>query len=382
MNSKVLYVFSRSSRAEQQRLVANVESPDDLLYGYLKIDDSKWEAEYICRYQDEWNWVRRIWFPVEWVIARLIKMGLAWSTVWDNRQKLAKADVIVATADVVGLPLAWFKHRGWLKPPLFYISQGLTDRLEALPVNSWRRRLFVGIYGSWLRAADEILVLGEGAKEPLIKLLSLKHQRVAVVPFGVDDNFWQPARASSTPGDVSATPGVFPALASVNYILSVGSDMARDYETLLRAIGDKNLKIVTRQNLPAEMLGDNIKVSSRHTDEELRELYQRASLVVIPLKNVAQPSGQSATLQAMACGKAVILTNTRGLWEPEVMQHKVNCYLVEPEDVEDLQKAIEWMQQNPVEARRIGKEARRTIEERYNSRQLARAIEQQINVAI
>ena len=43
------------------------------------------------------------------------------------------------------------------------------------------------------------------------------------------------------------------------------------------------------------------------------------------LKNVFQPSGYSVTLQAMACGKPVILTKTRGLWAPEIFVNFKNC---------------------------------------------------------
>ena len=52
---------------------------------------------------------------------------------------------------------------------------------------------------------------------------------------------------------------------------------------------------------------------------KIRELYQDA-FAIIPLKDVFQPSGYSVTLQAMACGKPVVLTKTKGLWAPKYLK--------------------------------------------------------------
>ena len=44
-----------------------------------------------------------------------------------------------------------------------------------------------------------------------------------------------------------------------------------------------------------------------YSNIDLRKLYQDASIIVIPIRDVFQPSGYSVTLQAMSCGKPVIL---------------------------------------------------------------------------
>ena len=53
---------------------------------------------------------------------------------------------------------------------------------------------------------------------------------------------------------------------------------------------------------------------------KIRELYQDAFAIIIPLKDVFQPSGYSVTLQAMACGKPVVLTKTKGLWAQKYLK--------------------------------------------------------------
>ena len=58
---------------------------------------------------------------------------------------------------------------------------------------------------------------------------------------------------------------------------------------------------------------------------DLRRLYNSAAAVIAPLKDVHQPSGYSVTLQAMSCGKPVILSNIKGLWDRELLIDCENC---------------------------------------------------------
>ena len=135
---------------------------------------------------------------------------------------------------------------------------------------------------------------------------------------------------------------------------------------------------MTRQKLPRELVDKAVRVGSQYSQIELRTLYQKAYFVVIPLKDVDQPSGQSATLQAMACGKAVILSRTKGLWEPEKMKHMETCYLVEPGSVSSLRQAISFLGSHLEEAKRIGQNGRRLVEIRYNAHAFAKRLEQEI----
>ena len=119
-----------------------------------------------------------------------------------------------------------------------------------------------------------------------------------------------------------------------NFVLAVGSDHNRDYSTLITAC-DHPLTILTKINLKKFTERENLTVLSgslhepKISDTDLRRLYQRAKCVVVPTKNVWQPSGQSVSMQAMACGKPVILSDIKGLWDRDVFQTGENCVLVE-----------------------------------------------------
>ena len=87
---------------------------------------------------------------------------------------------------------------------------------------------------------------------------------------------------------------------------SIGQDPGRDFQTLINTTS--NLPIHIHTDLKIKSIKKNIKITngsffkSSLTDLDLRTLYQNAIAIVVPLKNINQPSGYSVTLQAMSCG--------------------------------------------------------------------------------
>jgi glycosyltransferase involved in cell wall biosynthesis len=357
----VLFLY-RAQRARWLREWQSGAGPSEFLYGMPYLDRARFEVSFVECSPGSRELRRLVCLPLERLVEWFVGVGFYLHLPLVQWRAIRRADLLVSTMDAAGLPVAMLKRMGLAKAPLVYCSQGLAHRVEELQRRSWLGGLVKSVFGSFVRMADRVIVLGEGAAGPLVDLFALRPEDVAVLPFGVDELFWRPA------GDVDEE----------DYILSVGSDSARDYATLLQAAGATALRIVTRRKLPPDLLGPGVRVRSDYTPLQLRELYRRSRFVVIPLKDVDQPSGQSAALQAMACGKAVILTRTRGLWEPGGMRHLDNCYLVEPGDVEDLRQAIAYLWNDPAQARRIGESARRTVENRYTARRFGANLEREL----
>jgi glycosyltransferase involved in cell wall biosynthesis len=127
------------------------------------------------------------------------------------------------------------------------------------------------------------------------------------------------------------------------------------------------MRIVTRRyvNIPPNYdhvqttVGDFFNSDSM-TDRDLRRLYNAATAVIVPLKDVYQPSGYSVTLQAMSCGRPVVLSNIRGLWTKTLLKDGENCLLVPPGDAVALGAAIGRIRSNSELARRLGRAARET----------------------
>jgi glycosyltransferase involved in cell wall biosynthesis len=306
---------------------------------------------------------RRPWFPVERILARRLGMGFALDVALRNLRALRGARVVVSTVDSCGLPLALLKRMGLLPGRLIYISQGLSDRIAVYGAQRWLSRR----YRHLLLGVDELVVLSPGARDGLAAWLGVAPERIRVLPFGTDSLFWRDTTAA--------------ARARPKRIVSVGSDAGRDYPTLLAAAADLPLHIVTRQPLPVDRY-PNLIHSTDHSPLELRDIYSGAAFVVIPLLNRSQPSGQSATLQAMACGKSVIVTRTRGWWGEPFVRDGEACVLVPPGDVLALRDAIRRFWSEPELCRRIGQKARETVVAHFSEDRMAAALDRLIGTHV
>ena len=94
----------------------------------------------------------------------------------------------------------------------------------------------------------------------------------------------------------------------------------------------------------------------------MREAFRSAAVVVVPVKDVPQPSGQSVTLQASACARPVVLTRTRGLWDPDGLQDRENVLLVPPGDADALAGAVRRVLDDGALGESIGRAARASVE--------------------
>ena len=62
----------------------------------------------------------------------------------------------------------------------------------------------------------------------------------------------------------------------------------------------------------------------------IKDIYEESDLVILPLKNSYQPSGQSVALQAMSMEKPVMISKTKGFWSDKDFQHELNIILLIP----------------------------------------------------
>jgi glycosyltransferase involved in cell wall biosynthesis len=353
---KICYVFTGGRK---ERLRSQEPFPEDLFYGYLRLGGDKKIVQQSDFIQPP---------PAHGFRHRILAKLLSWMnvdysflrTIVFNRDLLEDADTILLTTNSQGIHFSCLKVLGFFRGKrIFFIPMGLYSRNRYIP---WLAKLCFPI----IFRGTRLLPISIPETEVLQKRLFLS--TVAYVPFGVDTDFWTPAPQGSR-GDEA-------------YVLSVGNDMNRDYELLIGAWkpGFPLLKIITSQPLPARVPA-NVQIVNGDwrrnliPDEEIRAYYRNALFVITPLKETSQPSGQSATLQAMSCAKAVILTRIGGLWAPESLRHLQVCYLTRPGSREDLQQAVTFLWNSPQEAKRVGESAHLLIRERFNSRILSQAIE-------
>ena len=156
----------------------------------------------------------------------------------------------------------------------------------------------------------KLMFLGDGELRRAKKIHPKNIDKFQLFPFSVDTDFWSNQKNSKT--------------SKSGYILFVGNDSNRDPETFLKIVKELDyleFKAVTNINSILDANFENLIVhkgsfgSSNLSDSELRDIYSNAKLVILPLKNSSQPSGQSVTLQAMSCSKPVMISKTDGFWE-------------------------------------------------------------------
>jgi len=157
------------------------------------------------------------------------------------------------------------------------------------------------------------------------------------------------------------------------YIASAGRSN-RDYELLRTAIDGIEMKIKIYCSRDYEKLLRNVKNSNFeiHTDTPLEEFLRALGdslFVVIPLKIPEISSGQLVLLQAMALGKIVIATDCWGT--RDYIKHMKNGILVAPNNASELRERILYLLDNPKEVEKLGKNAKKTVEEYFNIRSFA-----------
>ena len=141
--------------------------------------------------------------------------------------------------------------------------------------------------------------------------------KMEYIPFCVDTNFWQRSKNYTINKN----------------ILFIGNDGKRDYE-LVEQIAEKlkdiKFTFVTNQikstNCKNVNLINGTWANEKLTDQEIRDLYTKSRLTIIPLKESLQPSGQSVTLQSIATGTPVIITKTSGFWDETNFSNSENIF--------------------------------------------------------
>jgi glycosyltransferase involved in cell wall biosynthesis len=330
----------------------NVEAgsaPTEFFYGAIEMarggyDISHYEIDPAAPAALAERLIGRLW-PAA---ARPVKMDpTVLAQTWRLADELNRADCVVATGGNMGFALAALARIGVVRRPIVAIQCGVLNFRHGY----WRRT----ISGGLLRRMHTLL-FGAAELAPMRQFFALPEESISVNLFGVDAKFWRPDPATRR-----------------DLVLAIGNDGRRDFATLVAAADriDAPVHLVTKLPLP-ETLPANVTLhrgswhGSELSDERIRELYQRARAVVVPLVPTQQPSGQSVTLQAMACGAPVVLTETEGLWSREQMVDGKNVLLVPPGDAARLAARVQELIRDDAMMERLGRAGRETVEQWAN----------------
>jgi glycosyltransferase involved in cell wall biosynthesis len=341
--------------------------PKDFFYGYPHLIEAGYKVQLIDTRKDPDSMMGKCMLWSQYYASRLLGLGFNTERVAAVENDLRQADLAVSFTDAFSLSMGFRKTRDSSMPMLIGGFHGLSDLEEfAKPIF---RPLVRRIIRKSLSGLDHIFFFGPGDRGRACEMYELDASKTSLFEFGIDLDFWCPANAPYIPDG----------------ILAVGSDSKRDYETLIKAPTTENIHIVTRLNLERYQKRTNVKIlkgsweGSKITDLVLRDMYRKSLAVVVPLLNVWQPSGYSVTLQAMACGKPVVLSDIKGLWDRDVFQSGVNCILVRPGDPQAVGQAVSKLRHDEKLRVSMGIAARETAVKMFGIKRMENALQKLVD---
>lgn len=270
-------------------------------------------------------------------------------------------DVIFTQSERVGLPLAlMMKILGMEKPHVMVISR-ITSRDES---KDKQKKWFMKNAHA---AVSRFLIWSSVQYKIAVEELGIPEEKLVRLKRGTDQRFWHPMPSAT------------------DTICSVGMEM-RDYPTLVEALRPLDIPChlavgasrgqifdTVRELYEMDEIPENITIGSKPY-LELRELYARSRFVVISLLPTDSDNGNTAILEAMAMGKAVICSRVEG--QVDVIEEGKTGILVPQGDPEAMREAVQNLWNNPQKAEEMGKAARKYVEEHHNLEDFVDGIQQ------
>ena len=141
-------------------------------------------------------------------------------------------------------------------------------------------------------------------------------------------------------------------------VLAIGDDRSRDYGTLLQSATTILHPVVIRSRLIAPISGlPNVSIlSSALPYTAYRDMLATASIIVLPLHPQVNGGGTSVIVQAMATGKAVVVSASPGV--VDYVEDGVTALVVPCHDPVALAAAVNRLLTDHDLRRRMGKAAR------------------------
>jgi glycosyltransferase involved in cell wall biosynthesis len=248
---------------------------------------------------------------------------------------------VLTTGEDIGIPLAAMTRRRANRPAHTMIAHTLMP---------WKKRAFFDFLGVG-RGIDRFLCYASSEERHLIERLGSPPGKVRRIAYQADSRFFRPLPEVPVEPDLVCSAG----------------QLLRDYDCLIEACRTLPVRVeiaagspwISSELKPRAALPPNVRWR-KYPRHELRQLYARSAVAVVPILENGYQTGISTILEMMAMGKCVIASRTRG--QTDTLVDGVNGFYVPPGDAFALRAAIERVLADPALAARIGAEARSYVE--------------------
>jgi glycosyltransferase involved in cell wall biosynthesis len=256
--------------------------------------------------------------------------------------RLSTHTAVFSDGEHLGIPLA--------------LAMSVGPSIPHVVIGHWlsrsKKRAFFRLFKAY-RRMTRIIVHSRTQLEIAVHELGIPRDRLRFVPYSADTDFWRPA-------DVPEE----------RHVVSAGLEH-RDYATLdlaCRAIDCDVTVAAASLHTPGAvrtMPGPGGRVRIVSLDHlALRDLYARAAVVAVPLVPNDFQAGVTTLLEAMAMGKAVVVSATDG--QRDIVVDGETGVTVPPGDAAALEHALRRLLDDPAERARLGRNARRAVEASFS----------------
>ena len=254
-------------------------------------------------------------------------------------KKIRKYDIVYAWHAVMGLVVAALCRFFHVKRPKIIIAQLIIPQRPA-SLNQFLRETFIRYA---LKRVDSVIVYSTIESEFFEQRYGNGSTKFTFLPLGIELSNHRPASDD-------------------HYIFS-GGRSNRDYATLAKAAAGLDCKVkiaAQRFNVADIDLPDNVETFFNVYGENFSRLMAGASIVVIPLERADESSGQLVLLNAMAFGKPIIITRSRGV--QDYIRDGENVITVPRQNAFALRTELENLLNSAEERERLGSAAREAVQ--------------------
>lgn len=258
------------------------------------------------------------------VLRKIFKFPIFMSEIVNitNLKKIRDTDVLVITNDRIGcsiIPIMIinkFRRTRYISTNVFVL--GLFSNLGEKNIHKLLQKIFLNLYFS---IYDNFIFIGKAEYDFANNFSGKYSYKFNYIPFCIDTDFWKIKEKKKE-----------------NDILFIGNDGNRDFDKLIeisKILQEYKFIFVTNKIKKIDDLPLNVEIIEGHwnynvlSDEELKKIYQKSKLSIVPLKNSIQPSGQSVTLQSMSLGIPVLISRTIGFWDLSQFIDNENIFMID-----------------------------------------------------
>lgn len=331
--TRIHFIFP-TNRRQLAKEVKLQKSPDNALYGYNHLTQ-----RYSVDFQDIPRFLERIldllFLPVHLLFISQLDVDFKVPRILLQLPRINKSEVVLANTDGVGLALCFLKKLKLIRPKiiyavgLFYIQGGLEKSLRNKEIT-----MFGKFYKWIISGADNILYHSPIEKEKLQALGVYDPAKCTFMTMGSDNKFFKNKDKEIDEDD---------------FILSVGKDRARDYETLFKAadmLPQYEFVVICRErNIKGLNVPANVQTIFEAPYREVARWYRRSKLLIIPIREMHRSSGQMTLTDGMQCAKTIIISEVVGVSHYN-LQDKKEIFFVAPEDTQAMSSAIKLLMSN------------------------------------